>query len=47
MAAEATVVRSIQRAMGERGFEPDQVSAKAYWRKDRPNAEHGEPVREE
>jgi NADPH-dependent ferric siderophore reductase len=47
VAAEAGVVRSIQRALLERGVPQEQISAKAYWRRGLPNAEHGEPAREE
>jgi NADPH-dependent ferric siderophore reductase len=47
VAAESKVVRSVQRALAERGFRQDQISAKAYWRRGLPNAEHGEPSRED
>ncbi len=47
VAAEARVVRSIQRNLAERGLQQDQISAKAYWRRGLPNAEHGEPTGEE
>ncbi|HEY1653350.1 MAG TPA: siderophore-interacting protein [Acidimicrobiales bacterium] len=47
VAAEAGVVRSIQGTLVERGMAQDQISAKAYWRRGLPNAEHGEPTREE
>ena len=47
VAAEAGVVRSIQRDLAERGFRQDRISAKAYWRRGLPNAEHGEPTRED
>jgi NADPH-dependent ferric siderophore reductase len=45
VAAEAGVVRSIQRTLAERSLRQGQISAKAYWRRGLPNAEHGEPVR--
>jgi NADPH-dependent ferric siderophore reductase len=45
VAAEAGVVRNIQQNLAERGLQPDQISAKAYWRRGLPNAEHGEPLR--
>lgn len=45
VAAEAGVVRGIQRVLAERGLERDQISAKAYWRRGLPNADHGEPAR--
>jgi NADPH-dependent ferric siderophore reductase len=47
VAAEAGVVRRIQRTLAERGVPPEQISAKAYWRRGLPNAEHGEPTRPE
>jgi NADPH-dependent ferric siderophore reductase len=47
VATEAGVVRSVQRVLAERGLQQDQISAKAYWRRGLPNAEHGEPAREE
>lgn len=47
IAAEASVVRSIQRTVTERGLREDQISAKAYWRRGLPNAEHGEPARQD
>ncbi len=43
IAAEAGVVRTLQRSLAERGLRQDQISAKAYWRRGLPNAEHGEP----
>jgi NADPH-dependent ferric siderophore reductase len=47
VAAEAGVVRLVRRALADRGFAADQLSAKAYWRRGLPNAEHGEPARED
>ena len=47
VAAEAGVVRRIRRALTERGLREDQISAKAYWRRGLPNAEHGEPAHDE
>ncbi len=47
VAAEAGVVRSIQRDLADRGLGHDQTSAKAYWRRGLPNADHGEPARQE
>ncbi len=47
VAAEAGVVRSVQRNLTERGLRQEQISAKAYWRRGLPNAEHGEPVRQD
>ena len=46
VAAEAGVVRAVNRILTESGLTPDQVSAKAYWRRGLPNAEHGEPTRD-
>ncbi len=47
IAAEAGVVRTLQRRLSERGLQHDQISAKAYWRRGLPNAEHGEPVHQD
>ncbi len=47
VAAEARVARIVQRALIERGLGPDQISVKAYWRRGLPNADHGEPTRED
>ena len=44
VSAEARVVRAVRAALSSRGLEPGQVSAKAYWRRGVPNAEHGEPT---
>jgi NADPH-dependent ferric siderophore reductase len=44
VAAEAGVVRAVNRLLTESGLGPDHVSAKAYWRRGLPNAEHGEPT---
>jgi NADPH-dependent ferric siderophore reductase len=44
VSAESRVVRAVQSALSSRGIEGDQVSAKAYWRRGLPNAEHGEPT---
>ncbi len=44
VAAEAEVVRAIREALVQRGLPADQISAKAYWRRGLPNAEHGEPT---
>ena len=45
LAAEAGVVRSVREVLVGRGLRADQISAKAYWRRGLPNAEHGEPTR--
>jgi NADPH-dependent ferric siderophore reductase len=47
VAAEARVTRDIHQALCARGLADDQISAKAYWRRGLPNAEHGEPTRED
>ena len=47
VAAEAGVVRRVRGALAAQGLGADQVSAKAYWRRGLPNAEHGEPAHEE
>ena len=47
LAAEANVVRTIHRGLAERGLPQEQISAKAYWRRGLPNAEHGEPLRQD
>jgi NADPH-dependent ferric siderophore reductase len=46
VAAEAGVVRSVTKALTERGVSQEQISGKAYWRRGLPNAEHGEPTKE-
>ncbi len=46
IAAEAGVVRAATRALTERALGPERISAKAYWRRGLPNAEHGEPTKE-
>lgn len=47
VAAEAGVVRDIRRDLLSRGLRQEQISAKAYWRRGLPNAEHGEPLRQD
>ena len=44
VAGEMQVVRAIADLLEERGLGRDQVSSKAYWRRDRANAAHGEPL---
>jgi NADPH-dependent ferric siderophore reductase len=46
VSAETRVVRAIQGSLIERGLDGNQISAKAYWRRGLPNAEHGEPTRD-
>jgi NADPH-dependent ferric siderophore reductase len=40
---EFHVVRALQAALLDRGFTPEQISHKPYWRAGTSNAEHGEP----
>jgi NADPH-dependent ferric siderophore reductase len=47
VAAESRVTRAINGALRERGLGADQISAKPYWRRGLPNAQHGEPTRED
>ena len=43
LAGELGVVGAMRRALIARGLEPDQISAKPYWRRGVANASHGEP----
>ena len=43
---EARVVSALREVLGERGFDPAQVSPKAYWGRGKANAGHGEPPRD-
>jgi NADPH-dependent ferric siderophore reductase len=45
--AEFSVLQALRRALEDRGLERDRISHKAYWRMGRPNAEHGEPDKDE
>jgi len=45
LSAEAAVVRGLRELLVGRGLAHDDVSLKAYWRRDQPNAAHGEPLR--
>ncbi len=47
IAAEKGVVRAVEAALAQRGLTSERISTKAYWRRDAPNAEHGEPGRED
>lgn len=47
VAAESAVARSLRALLIDRGLQPDQISAKAYWRRGLPNADHGEPTRQD
>ena len=40
---EFHVMRELQKALFDRGLEPEQISHKAFWRSGQSNAEHGEP----
>jgi NADPH-dependent ferric siderophore reductase len=40
---EFSVVRTLRAALRDRGLEDDTISTKAYWRRGRQNADHGEP----
>jgi NADPH-dependent ferric siderophore reductase len=46
VAAELRVVRAIAQTLEGRGLAAEQISAKAYWRRGLPNADHGEPSRD-
>lgn len=43
LAGEVALVSALKAALLNRGWTPDQVSAKAYWNRGRANAGHGEP----
>ena len=43
---EATVVSGLREVLAGRGLGQDQMSPKAYWRRGRANAGHGEPARD-
>jgi NADPH-dependent ferric siderophore reductase len=45
IAGELGLVASVQQALLAHGLGADQISAKPYWRRDRPNADRGEPDR--
>jgi NADPH-dependent ferric siderophore reductase len=47
VSAELRVVRAAREALIERGIPPEQIASKAYWRRGLPNAEHGEPIKED
>jgi NADPH-dependent ferric siderophore reductase len=46
LSAELSVVQNITAWLAAHGFATDDVSPKAYWRAGRPNAPHGEPLRD-
>lgn len=43
---ERSLVRRAAAVLAERGLRGDAVSTKAYWRRDQPNAAHGEPAKD-
>ncbi len=45
--AELQVTADVVDALRARGLRPDEVSAKAYWRRGRANAGHGEPPKDD
>jgi NADPH-dependent ferric siderophore reductase len=47
VATELRVSRAVRGSLIERGLSADQISSKAYWRRGLPNAEHGEPTRDD
>jgi NADPH-dependent ferric siderophore reductase len=46
LSAELAVVRTVGEWLAGRGFAPEHVSPKAYWRAGTANAAHGEPLRD-
>jgi NADPH-dependent ferric siderophore reductase len=40
---EFHVMRAMQAALADRGFGPEQISHKPYWRAGISNQDHGEP----
>jgi NADPH-dependent ferric siderophore reductase len=40
---ERQLVRLVEELLVEDGIDRDAVTSKAYWRRDQPNASHGEP----
>jgi NADPH-dependent ferric siderophore reductase len=43
LAGEVALVTALKAALLSRGWEPEDISAKAYWNRGRANAGHGEP----
>ncbi|HEX5587469.1 MAG TPA: siderophore-interacting protein [Acidimicrobiia bacterium] len=43
LAAERGVVNALRGELATRGFEPERVASKAYWKRHEANAAHGEP----
>jgi NADPH-dependent ferric siderophore reductase len=46
LSAEFAVVRAVSDWLTAHGFASDDIAPKAYWRAGRPNAPHGEPLRD-
>lgn len=44
---EASLVRSTAATLRRLGIDGDHITTKAYWRRDEPNAPHGEPRRDD
>lgn len=43
---EGSLVRSAADVLAERGVDRDSIATKPYWRRDQPNAPHGEPSKD-
>jgi NADPH-dependent ferric siderophore reductase len=43
---ERSLVRQAAAMLEERGVPTDAIATKAYWRRDQPNAAHGEPSKD-
>jgi NADPH-dependent ferric siderophore reductase len=43
LAGEVSLVLALKASLMDRGWTEDQISAKAYWNRGRPNADRGEP----
>ena len=43
LAVEVSLVLALKAALVDRGWHPEQISAKSYWNRGRPNADRGEP----
>ena len=46
ISGERSLVRGAADVLAERNLPAEAISTKAYWRRDRPNASHGEPPRD-
>ena len=47
LSAESAAVRAVADHLVARGVERGDIASKAYWRRGRANAAHGEPLRDE